>query len=197
MSDKYELGIVQVRLIWIEKRIQYWIRFGDPCSETIIDRRRKTVQFKRHQIFALVRWKSNDYGTVFSSLDILQCVSGDGDQLDVRCVRGAVRSLLHLTSWHRVKQVFEHIDAIEALGIAPQDVCPDHWSHVQSCIASGEPSRTRGGNQHEKIDFEFLTANFLKRFHQREISAKEISCHEGCETAIFSQRGELGAKPAD
>ncbi|MEE9433725.1 MAG: DUF2840 domain-containing protein [Sphingorhabdus sp.] len=141
MSDKYEPGIVQVRLIWIEKRIQYWLRFGDPCSETIIDRRRKTAKFERDQILALVRWKSNDYGTVFSSLDILQCVSDDGDQLDIRCIRGAVRSLLHLTSWHRVKQVFEHIDAIEALGIAPTDVCADHWSHVQSRISSGDNPR--------------------------------------------------------
>jgi len=89
----------------------------------------------------LVRWKSNDYGTVFSALDILQCVSGDGDQLDVRCVRGAVRSLLHLTSWHRVKQVFEHIDAIEALGIELHSVCPDHWHHVQSRIAAGDDPR--------------------------------------------------------
>jgi len=141
MSDKPESGIVQARLIWIEKRIQYWLRFGDPCFETIIDRRRKTVQFKQHDIFALVRWKSNDYGTVFSALDILQCVSGDGDQLDIRCVRGAVQSLLHLSSWHRVKQVFEHIDAIEALGIVPQNVCPDHWSHVQSRISSGDSPR--------------------------------------------------------
>lgn len=141
MAEKPHPETVQVRLIWIEKRIQYWLRFGDPCSETITDRRRKTVQFKEDDIFALVRWKSNDYGTVFSALDILQCAPDDGDQLDIRCVKGNVRSLLHLTGWHRVKQVFEHIDAIEALGIAAKDVCPDHWGHVQSRIAGGDSPR--------------------------------------------------------
>ncbi|MEH6755880.1 MAG: DUF2840 domain-containing protein [Parasphingorhabdus sp.] len=141
MTDISASANVQVRLIWIDKRIQYWLRFGDPCSETITDRRRKTANFQEGNIFALVRWKSNDYGTVFSALDILQCVTGEGDQLDIRCVTGNVRSLLHLTSWHRVKQVFEHIDAIEALDIPPADVCPDHWSHVQSRIMGGDSPR--------------------------------------------------------
>jgi len=50
-----------VDLIWIEKRLQRWIRFGRVASEQIIDRRRSVVAFAPGDVFAFVRWASNDF----------------------------------------------------------------------------------------------------------------------------------------
>ena len=149
MSDKQTDTAAQVRLIWIEKRIQYWLLFGEPRAEEIIDRRRKKVSFGAGQIFALVRWKSNDYGTVFSAIDILQVVTSEGDKIDIRSIKGGVVSLLSITGWHRVKQVMEHVDAIVALDIDPQNVCPDHWHHVETRLLAGDVPRTYTSERHD------------------------------------------------
>jgi hypothetical protein len=61
-----------VDLIWIEKRLQRWIRFGSVASEQIIDRKRGIVAFAPDDVFAFVRWASNDFGTVVSRIDILR-----------------------------------------------------------------------------------------------------------------------------
>src|SRR5258707_6405853 len=63
-----------VDLIWIEKRVQRWIRFGRIASEQIIDRHRSIVAFAPGEVFAFVRWASNDFGTVVSRIDILRPV---------------------------------------------------------------------------------------------------------------------------
>ena len=39
--------LTYVDLIWIEKRVQRWIRFGRVASEEIIDRHRNVVAFAR------------------------------------------------------------------------------------------------------------------------------------------------------
>lgn len=140
--------IVDIELIWIEKRIQYWLRFGDPRSDTIIDRRRKRVSFAPPDIFALVLWKSNDHGTVFSQINILQAVRGAGEALTIDRLSGPAISLLSVTGWPKVKRVLEQIDAVEALDIDPKTVCPDHWRHVQSRIESGENPRVYTPERH-------------------------------------------------
>ena len=67
-------GLTYVDLIWIEKRVQRWIRFGSVASEQIIDRHRSIVAFAPGDVFAFVRWASNDFGTVVSRIDILRAV---------------------------------------------------------------------------------------------------------------------------
>lgn len=139
---------VRVRLTWIEKRIQYWLLFGEPVSEEIIDRRRKWVHFEPGQTFALIRWKANDYGTVFSAIDILQTVEAHGDDVDIRCIKGEVKQLLSIKGWSKVKRVMELVDTIRALDIPPEQVCPDHWSHVQSRLMAGEDARPYDKTRH-------------------------------------------------
>ena len=46
--------------------------------------------------------------------------------------------LLQLDGWPRVKRTLEIIDAIEALGIDPTAVAPDHWRHVHNRLAAGQ-----------------------------------------------------------
>ena len=56
--------LTDVELIWIEKRIEQWIRFGRDVAEQILDRRRRILSFAPGSMFAYVRWAANDFGTV-------------------------------------------------------------------------------------------------------------------------------------
>src|SRR5262249_50340431 len=117
--------LTYVDLIWIEKRVQRWIRFGRVASEQIIDRHRSVVAFAPGDVFAFVRWASNDFGTVVSRIDILRAVR-EGCST-VGFVRPGGESPLRVSGWPKVERVLQAIDAIEALGVDPADVAPDHW----------------------------------------------------------------------
>jgi len=67
--------LTHVELVWLEKRLENWIRFGRIAEEHVLDRQRRIVSFAPGGIFAFVRWASSDYGTVVSRIDILRAVS--------------------------------------------------------------------------------------------------------------------------
>src|SRR5229473_4083272 len=121
-----------VDLNWIEKRVQRWLRFGQIASEQIVNRRRSTVAFAPGNVFAFVRWASNDFGTVVSRIDILRAVRPGEPCSTVGFVRPGGESLLRTYGWPKVERVLQAIDDIEALGIDPADVAPDHWRHIHN-----------------------------------------------------------------
>src|SRR3546814_18114649 len=59
----------RVDLLWIERRIERWIRFGRLVEDQILDRRRRRVAFVPDSVFAYVRWASNDFGTLVPRID--------------------------------------------------------------------------------------------------------------------------------
>jgi len=126
-----------VDLIWIEKRLQRWIRFGCVASEQIIDRHRSIVAFVPDDVFAFVRWASNDFGTVVSRIDILRAVRPGEPCSTVGFVRPGGESLLRIYGWAKVERVLQAIDAIEALGVDPAEVAPDHWRHIHNRLTAG------------------------------------------------------------
>ena len=85
MSD-----LTHVELLWLEKRIENWIRFGHAAEEQILDRRRRILSFAPGSIFAFVRWMSNDYGTVVSRLDVIRAVAVAAEDL-LECFDQALR----------------------------------------------------------------------------------------------------------
>jgi Protein of unknown function (DUF2840) len=130
-------GLTYVDLIWIDKRVQRWIRFGSVASEQIIDRQRGIVAFAPGDVFAFVRWASNDFGTVVSRIDILRAVRPGEPCSTVGFVRPGGESLLQIYGWPKVERVLQAIDAIEALGVDPADVAPDHWRHIHNRLTAG------------------------------------------------------------
>ena len=56
--------------------------------------------------------------------------------------------LLHVDGWPKVERVLHFIDAIEARGIDPIEVSPDHWRHVHNRMTVGETPRAYGLRQH-------------------------------------------------
>jgi len=79
------VGLTHVELTWIEKKIEYWIRFGQDVHEQILDRRRRVVSFPPHGVFAFVRWAANDFGTIISR--IVACARSRLAKPIRRCLR--------------------------------------------------------------------------------------------------------------
>lgn len=133
--------LTAVELVWIEKQIEHWIRFGRELREQVLDRRRRILFFPPGSIFALVRWAANEHGTVLSRLDILRTV-GPGEACQtIPTVTPGGDILLRVDGWPKVERMLQLIDAIEAIGIAPGEVSPDHWRHVHNRLAAGEAPR--------------------------------------------------------
>lgn len=140
-----------VELTWIEKKIEYWIRFGQETSNQILDRRRRIVGFAPHTIFAFVRWAANDYGTVISRVDIVRAIDRDESFQTLPFVRPGGDILLKIDGWPKVERVLQTIDAIEAIGIDPVDVSPDHWRHVHNRLTAGHEPRAYTREQHQAV----------------------------------------------
>ncbi len=141
-------NFTHVELIWFEKRIEHWIRFGREASEQILDRRRRILSFAPGSVFAYVRWAANDFGTVVSRIDILRAVRPGEAYSTVAFVRPGGEILLRLSGWPKVERVLQAIDAVEQAGVDPADACPDHWRHIHNRLAAGEPPRPYTPERH-------------------------------------------------
>jgi hypothetical protein len=138
----------EVELLWLEGQIERWIRFGAPVAERIIDRRRRVVSFAPGVVFALVRWRANDYGAAESRIDILRAVRPGAAFTTVPCVAPGGELLLHIGGWPKVQRVLEAIDAVGQLGIDSAAASPNHWRHVHNRLAAGEAPRPYTRDQH-------------------------------------------------
>lgn len=148
MTEKLPNAFTEVELIWLEKRIEHWLRFGHSASEKIIDRSRRIFSFRPNAILAYVRWVSNDFGTIVSRIDILRTVKPGETYTTLPFVRPGGEILLHISSWPKVEQVLQVIDAIEKIGIDPVHVAPDYWRHVHNRFTAGDTPRPYSREQH-------------------------------------------------
>lgn len=130
--------LTRVELTWVEKKIEFWIRFGHEAEFQIVDRSHRIVSFRPKTVFAFVRWASNDYGTIISRIDILRAVAPGDTYQTLPFVRPGGEILLRIEGWPKVEDVLRHVDAIESLGIDPAEVGPDHWRHVAHWMNAGE-----------------------------------------------------------
>ncbi|WP_118134781.1 DUF2840 domain-containing protein [Oceanicella sp. SM1341] len=141
-------GMTRVELIWLEKRTEFWIRFGNGAGEQVLDRSRRIVFFRPGSVFAFVRWVANDYGTVVSRIDIVRTMAPGRSYQTLPFVRPGGEILLKIEGWPQVEKVLRHIDAIEGLGIDAADVDPDHWCHVAHWMKAGEAPRPYTAERH-------------------------------------------------
>ncbi|TYO68430.1 DUF2840 domain-containing protein [Bradyrhizobium hipponense] len=144
MSD-----LTEVEVLWLEKRIENRIRFGRIAEEKKIDRHRRVLSFAPRSIFAFVRWTSSDFGTIISRIDILRAVAPGQRCSTVPYVKPGGEILLRLSGWPKVERVLAMVDAVEALGIDPADVAPDHWHHVHNRLSVSENPRPYTKARHQ------------------------------------------------
>ncbi|MEI9407010.1 DUF2840 domain-containing protein [Mesorhizobium argentiipisi] len=150
-APQLSVHLVHVELIWIEKRLENWIRFGTHTHEQILDRRRRILSYRPGAIFAFVRWAANDFGTVTSCIDIVRAMAPGEAYQTLPFVRPGGEILLMVESWPRVERVLQAIDAIERLGIEPESVSPDHWRNVHNRITAGQAPRSYTLDQHRAV----------------------------------------------
>jgi hypothetical protein len=144
-------GLTRVELTWIEKKAEYWIRFGKAKDEQILDRRRRVLAFSPNSVFAFVRWASNDHGTIISRIDIVRAITPGEHYSTLPFVRPGGDILLKMESWPKVERVLQIIDAIEVIGIDPSEVSPHHWRHVHNRLTAGQEPRRYTVEQHRAI----------------------------------------------
>jgi hypothetical protein len=140
--------LTHVELVWFEKRLEHWIRFGHDAAEQILDRRRRILSFAPGSVFAYVRWAGNDFGTVVSRIDILRAVKPGEAYSTVPFVRPGGEILLRQSGWPKVERVLQAIDEVEQLGIDAAEACPDHWRHVHNRLSAGETPRAYSKDRH-------------------------------------------------
>jgi hypothetical protein len=140
--------LTHIELIWHERQIEHWIRFGRDVAEKILDRRRRVLSFAPNSVVAYARWASGDFGTIVSRIDILRTVRRGEAFSTVPYVRPGGEILLRVSGWPRVERVLQAIDSVEQTGIDAADACPDHWRHVHNRLAVGEAPRPYSREQH-------------------------------------------------
>ncbi len=140
--------LTHVELTHVDDVVERWIRFGRHAAERIVGRRSRVLSFAPGAVFAFVRWRAGEHGTVESRIDILRAVRpGDGFST-VPFVSPGGTSLLRLHGWPKVQRVLTAIDEVEALGIDPADACPDHWRHVHNQLACAREPRAYAPERH-------------------------------------------------
>jgi hypothetical protein len=141
-------ALTQVELLHVEDQVQRWIRFGRHAAERIVDRRSRVLSFAPGAVFAFVRWRKGEHGTVESRLDILRAVQAGEAFTTVPFVAPGGESLLRVAGWPKVARALEAIDAVDAGGVDPADAAPEHWRHVGHCLASGLTPRPYAAARH-------------------------------------------------
>lgn len=126
-SQVGNVPLTRVALAYVNKRINLYLRFGNPARTIQLDRWRRSAVFLPASIFCRIRWESNDYGTTRWQLMVMQaCTPLDAVQR-IPGIQPGARILLHAEGERQVQAVLSLTDAIEALGIAPIDVSPAYW----------------------------------------------------------------------
>lgn len=140
--------LTEVELMRIEGRYARWIRFGRVAAERSAGSNCRVVGFRPGATFAFVRWSSNGFGTVHSSIHIVTAVAAGGPYATLPFVRPGGELLLRITGRPKVSQVLKVIDAVEAAGVDPCDASPDHWRHVGNRLEAGLAVRPYGADRH-------------------------------------------------
>ena len=131
--------LTRVALAYLDKRINLYLRFGNPARTIQLDRWRRSAVFLPVSIFCRIRWESNDYGTTRWQLMVMQaCTPLDAVQR-IPGIQPGARLLLHAEGERQVQAVLPLIDAIEALGIVPFDVSPAYWRTLGNRLSAHLP----------------------------------------------------------
>ncbi|WP_034296799.1 DUF2840 domain-containing protein [Herbaspirillum sp. RV1423] len=121
------MPLTRVALAYVDKRINLYLRFGNPARTIQLDRWRRSAVFLAASIFCRIRWESNDYGTTRWQLMVMQACTPLDEVQRIPGIHPGARILLHAEGERQAQSLLPLIDAIEALGINPIDVSPAYW----------------------------------------------------------------------
>lgn len=137
-------SLTRVSLMSIPRRLNVYLRFGEPFKVIPHDNRRRDAYFAPRQLFCRVWWQGNRYGTTRWQLDILQAKQ-PGDLLQaLHGIAPGAASLLSVRGERNVKAVMRLIGVIEGQGLAPTDASAAYWRVVHNRLAAGKPATEYG-----------------------------------------------------
>ena len=140
--------LTRVHLRHWPKLADDWIRFGHPASEQLVDRRRTVAGFAPSAVFAYVRWRGGDYGTISWRLAILRALPPGEAATALAGVWPGAEVLLSVSGEGPVHRAFAVIDAVEAVGVDPAEASPDYWRVSHNRLAAREAPRPYGLAEH-------------------------------------------------
>lgn len=125
-----------------------WLRFGRPTAEGVFDRRRAWAGLEAGAVFAYVRWRGGDYGTLSWSLRVLRA-SAPSEPVDtVAGVAPGAEILLEAFGDGPVRLAFTVIDAVEGAGFDPCGISADYWRVARNRLAADQVPRPYGQAEH-------------------------------------------------
>ena len=130
---------MQVSLVFVDQRVNVWLRFGKPVRETVLNRWRRLAVFEPGAVCCRVKWIANDYGTALWQLIVLRAPIPFEDAQRVAGVVPSARILLRADGELQVKTVLAVIDSIEASGINPSAVAVTYWRTIGNRLAARQP----------------------------------------------------------
>jgi hypothetical protein len=138
-SIRRDTPLTRVALVFVEHRINLYLRFGHPVRELRLDRWRRSALFTPAAVFCRVRWESNDYGTTRWQLGVLQACRPNEAMQHIAGIQPGARILLDAEGERPVQSVLPQIDAIEALGIDLATVSPAYWRTLGNRLSARLP----------------------------------------------------------
>jgi hypothetical protein len=134
-----DVPLTRVSLAFVERRINLYLRFGQPAHAIQLDQWRRCAVFLPAAVFCRIRWESNDYGTIRWQLLVLRACTPIDAMQRIPGIRPGAGVLLHAEGERKVKAVLQQIDAIEALSIDPADVSPVYWRTLGNRLSAHSP----------------------------------------------------------
>ncbi len=141
-------GLTDVELTWIEGRLEQQLRFGRVAAERSGGPHKRIASFRPGATFGLIGCTADDLGCVFWSLAIVRAVAPGAPFSTHPAVRPGGEILLSLSDLEPIRAVCREIDMIEASGIDPCEVSPDHWRHIGQRLAAALPFRSYSAERH-------------------------------------------------
>ena len=141
-------ALTRVSLIFVEQRMNVYLRFGRPQCTRRVDRFRSLVFFRPGSVFGRIWWEANEYGTTRWDLMVLQAGTPLQTLQRVVGVAPGATVLLHVRGPKKVPLALHLIDAIEAQQIHCADVAPSYWRTVHNRLAAHTEAAVYTPEQH-------------------------------------------------
>ena len=141
-------SLTDVELTWIEGRLEQQIRFGRVAAERSGGPHKRIASFRPGETFALLGCTVPDIGRISWNLAILTTVAPGAPCQAHPGIAPGGNILLLVDELQPIRAICREIDMIEASGIDPCDVQPDHWRHIAASLAAAIPFRAYGAERH-------------------------------------------------
>jgi hypothetical protein len=141
-------GLTRVSLIFVDRRMNVYLRFGRPHCAQRIDPLRSLVYFSAGAIFCRIWWHGNEYGTARWELMVLQAGTPKQSIQRVVGIAPGATVLLHVRGPKKVPVALQLIDAIEAQEIYCADVAPSYWRTIHNRLAGRTEAAVYTPEQH-------------------------------------------------